>query len=88
MKLRDVAALALMGWYPIVPPVSSPSPDTPLSQSRVVKEYSDKEECEIQVVANQDYAKQEPNGQDWARNPRTFVQCIATNDPRLKEPEK
>ena len=91
MKLHHFAALALLGWYLMLPPASSLDPDSPtylakasLSQWKTVKQYDSKLECEEQAEILHVYAKQEPNSQDWARYPRSYAECLATDDPRLK----
>jgi hypothetical protein len=91
MKLRHAAALALVGWYLMMPPASSLDPDSstylakaPLSQWKTVKRFDSKLECEEQAEGFHLFAKQEPNSQDWARNPRSYAECVSTDDQRLK----
>jgi hypothetical protein len=48
MSLRHVVALALVGWYLMVPPFSAKNVfyDRPLSDWQAVENYSTKTECE------------------------------------------
>jgi hypothetical protein len=49
MNLRHAAALALMGWYLMVPPFSAlntPDPYAPLNKWRVVHSFETSNECE------------------------------------------
>ena len=84
MRYLHVAALALLGWYVIMPPASSPDPNVPLSQWKIVKKFESELECKEQEEFWHLYAKQPPNNYDWARNPRSYAQCVASDDPRLK----
>src|SRR6266849_4268260 len=56
MKLRDAAALALMGWYLIVPPPDSPSGDTvnlkaPLNQWVIYSAFDSADKSEVAARA-------------------------------------
>ncbi len=84
MKLPHAAALALVGWYVMMPPASSPDPNSPLSEWKIVKEYDSELECKEQVEIFHQYAKQPPSNYDWARNPRSYAECLSSDDPRLK----
>jgi hypothetical protein len=69
VKLRHAAALALMGWYLIVPPPSckrgwvsewKPLPcNAPLSEWIVTLKFSSREKCTAELGADIAYGKQE-----------------------------
>jgi hypothetical protein len=96
MKPRHAAALALVGWYLMLPPrvVDRFYPDAPLSQWKRFgpEEYSSRAECEAErerqkAMFNFDPEKLPPEkftARTLARGARA-LQCIATDDPRLKE---
>ena len=94
MKPSHAAALAVVGWYLMVPPFSeNPSSlkNVPLSKWSIYKRYSALDECR--------YARSDITA-GWLQDPLTdFVQrfgnnfksffaraqCIETDDRRLKE---
>jgi hypothetical protein len=82
MKLRHAAALALTGWYVLVPP--TPDPTLPLSQWTVVHESDSDVDCRVRAQMARVDAKQPPNNGNWVRNPNSYTQCVKSNDPRLK----
>ena len=49
MNLRHAAALALVGWYLMVPPLSNPS--APLSKWNLYRSYDTARECEVAKAA-------------------------------------
>lgn len=70
MKPRHAAALALVGWYLMMPPVTSDGriqKDAPLSRWYIFSNFETKEECEK--------ARQVSSG---------LTICVASDDPRLK----
>lgn len=87
MKPRHVAALALIGWYLMVPPGYSRTPDepdteAPLRKWHIIRTFDSAADCEIAQ------AKLE---KEWAKRNMTkpavflgFGDCIASGDPRLK----
>jgi hypothetical protein len=100
MKPRHAAALALVGWYLMVPPITSSWPVTydtsaPLSKWKqggsfdTAKECNEEKEKTAMLLLQ---SAQNPNG--TAENKQKFMQsmsamlyalqCIATDDPRLK----
>jgi hypothetical protein len=97
MKLRHAAALALLGWYLMLPPriVDRFYPDAPLSQWKRFgqTEYANKEQCEAERESLRDRVKDVdaeklPPERYTARTMvrgLNAVQCIASDDPRLKE---
>jgi len=94
MKIRHVAALALMGWYLMVPPPKVDGPllvdlNAPLSKWTVYSPYETAAECtEGHVVFGETIRKnraKEPTQQNRMQYQQvTSAQCIASNDPRLK----
>ncbi len=96
MNLRHAAALALVGWYlmtppPLVPPRGEVLVDAlaPLSNWRVFHAYDSAKQCEQQHSAMFDEAKGHQNSTDASERAvfqmAMSAQCIATDDPRLKE---
>jgi hypothetical protein len=88
MKLRHAAALALVGWYLVIPPTSRDYPsgdvDAPLSEwAKRPTTYRDKAECEHVL----DQQRRLWNAKNRQLKVRFFkqAQCVATDDPRLKE---
>ena len=86
MRLRHAAALALVGWYMIIPPTSHEYPmgnvDAPLTEW--VKRptlYRNQEECE-HVLDRQTRLSNARNRQLLVRHRRQW-QCVAADDPRL-----
>jgi hypothetical protein len=74
MKPRHAAALALVVWYLLHPPLphlnphaSRVDPAAPLARWTIVKTFPTQKECDTHRGAN-----------PWER-------CIAFDDPRLKE---
>lgn len=88
MNLRHAAALALVGWYMMIPPTSRDYPmgnvSAPLSQWIIRPTiYRNKEECE-HVLDRQTRLRNARNRQIQVRFFRQW-QCIASDDPRLTE---
>jgi hypothetical protein len=92
MKLRHAAALALVGWYLMAPPVT-PCPDdcgadhqhvdtaAPLSKWKMIESFDTAEGChrwqhQAELKLTADTYTA------WTRAHRS--ECIATDDPRLK----
>ena len=95
MNLRHAAALALVGWYLMVPPPVVHSSvrdlDAPLSKWGIFSTHDSAAECEQGLVAFYKLAKTElvANPSDERDRIQFYQlessQCIATDDPRLKE---
>jgi hypothetical protein len=85
MKLRHAAALALVGWYLLVPPQTRTwwiGPEryddaTPLSRWTIERSFDQAEACEAARSATQEQAG------DAAIRMR-HAACVASDDPRLK----
>jgi hypothetical protein len=95
MNLRHTAALALAGWYLMIPPIYDDNRihlEAPLSQWTVIKSFDSAKECE-QVVSG--IARHEgppislrlPLGasSDQLHQLITQATCVSTDDPHLKE---
>jgi hypothetical protein len=91
MKLHHAAALALAGWYLMLPPIGDGTPEVtaPLSRWEILFPYDTARDCQSSVyrIVNQALVDlQEP----MARDQENFVlrlssgTCIASSDPRLK----
>jgi hypothetical protein len=79
MKLRHAAALALVGWYLMVPPIRDGKViDVPVSQWEHLDSFDSARECRVAGYKYQDRQKAEkkPYPGAW--------ECIASDDPRLK----
>ena len=90
MKPRHAAALALVGWYLMVPPFSAKDVlyNTPLSRWQPVEKYSTLAECE---EGKQTAVREFAAFLDADMVPKSFKmkalqagKCIASDDPRLK----
>ncbi len=84
MNLRHAAALALVGWYLMVPPEPPPDgmsdPSTPLSRWHTIGSFDCAQACErIRAAA----IEKEPRKLRRAAEQNAL--CIASDDPRLKE---
>ena len=84
MNLRHAAALALVGWYLMVPPLDRQSPDefnadAPLGHWQTIGSYDTASECEdtaARLVKN--------NEKDSLKHERLLHgSCVASDDPRL-----
>jgi hypothetical protein len=95
MKLCHAAALALVGWYLMVPPpvLHSSLPvdlGAPLSEWRLFSIHDSAAECEQGLVAFYKLAKTElvANPADERDRVQYYQlensQCVASDDPRLK----
>jgi hypothetical protein len=83
MKPRHAAALALVGWYLMLPPPDLAAvhrTDAPLSRWLQIGTYNSVKEC------NENRAALKPQTEDvrWAV---TQAVCIAADDLRLKKPK-
>ena len=87
MKPRHVAALALVGWYLMVPPYDGEriNSDAPISKWTVYIAHDTAQDCEETKVDQYKRVKAAQKGTDLTLIRRALVssQCIASNDPRL-----
>jgi len=96
MDLRHTAALALAGWYLMLPTKSSVildyQPDLPLSQWSVDISFDSADACESYRVLSQEksrdaFTNAKPDVKDAARASFELYNdsaCISSDDPRLK----
>jgi hypothetical protein len=96
LKLCHAAALALVVWYLMVPPVQGAPAQildhAPLSEWDIDFQYDTKAECEKAIPSDKDTQErvnQCSNG-DCAVNSALpgYGRCIAADDPRLKRSGK
>ena len=99
MNRLDIATLALVGWYLMVPPITSDplypnqiiGSHRPISEWIVKRGFDYADDCEAEMqLAQQDFLRnwrqsgEENTAQDLIRTQDASGQCIATDDPRLK----
>lgn len=84
MNPRHAAALALVGWYLMAPPMSHHAIDAnaPLSQWAVIGSYDTANECMNWLF---ELGHQDPKDPPWTTERISHARCISTDDPRLKE---
>jgi hypothetical protein len=87
VKLRRTAALALLGWYLMLPPRVGTAPNgiddhAPLSRWFAYSSHDAAHECEGAKFLNREGHK---SLDDPMHRAFEQAQCIATDDPRLKE---
>jgi hypothetical protein len=91
MKLRHAAALALVGWYLMAPPLSLGQPETnaPLSEWAVTGSLDTAEECGtvktqvVQMAISKFTADSSEHNRSLVDEAKASL-CISTDDPRLK----
>ena len=84
MKPRHAAALALVGWYLMQPPLVTPNSfnfDAPLSRWDIEESFDTASDCEQTWNSMTEKAK---GKSDVLSRREQFGHCIATDDPRLK----
>ena len=86
MNVRHAAALALVGWYLLVPLRENENSaklryDVPLGEWVYVDSFDTAKECTDDAVKEQQLREKDPLEADQYAS----WQCIATDDPRLKE---
>jgi hypothetical protein len=91
LKPRDAAALALVGWYLMVPPTKDANqidPSVPLPKWVVLRAFDTAAACN-DAQDQLRYQVSRLNLQipvaSAASEAAEFSQCIASDDPRLKE---
>ena len=94
MKIHHAAALALVGWYLMMPPFVNRSngltvadPKAPLPQWSTFGSSDSAAECEQQRIYNIDRSKGLPQtpANVAVADQMLHAACIASDDPRLKE---
>jgi hypothetical protein len=85
MKFWHAAALALVGWYLMVPPLTSDGKqfdaNVPLAQWDARMAFDNASDCENTLYALIKDASEDNLTHQQLRHSR----CIASDDPRLKE---
>jgi hypothetical protein len=91
MKLRHAAALALVGWYLLMPPVVSgggtiyADRSVPFSKWTIHGTYDTAQHCEAVKAQEVKAAKQKQGeAQSYAFEASYYSECVETDDPRLK----
>jgi hypothetical protein len=91
VKCRHTAALAMVGWYLIVPPWRGPgafNTDAPLSAWLMFGSFNSADQCSNEQDRRVRNLRNAINLEERKRsfNERlyTAAKCIASNDPRLK----
>jgi hypothetical protein len=86
MKPRHAAALALVCWYLMVPPINGQ--ELPIAQWNHISSFDTADKCEMERVKLRDSYK---NGapphnltREQAINLIIESECLGTDDPRLK----
>jgi hypothetical protein len=97
MNLRHAAALALIGWYLMIPPInpadigsSTVKIDSPLAQWKTYKSFDSAAECEaakpemINAIASglSEFQKKDKTNPEYVG--AWNAKCVASDDPRLK----
>jgi hypothetical protein len=99
VRLRHSVALALVGWYLVVPPTTTSSggmmlnPHTPLRLWQIQGTFVSKPDCENALSEytsdpenNPFYrAATDPIARKALAQEKIIADCIASGDPRLKE---
>jgi hypothetical protein len=95
VNLRHAAALALVGWYLMYPPVTPAGKsltDAPLTEWKSGASFDTAKDCETARAhmrkASKDLRNATPRGYQEGLDFAESIgdgQCVATDDPRLKE---
>jgi len=93
MKLRRAAALALVGWYLMVPPMTLVSgrpaalTEAPLGRWNTSASFGNSKACVRYQLARVDEQKRRSDqvGREYWLEVFSNSLCIASGDPRLKE---
>ena len=90
MKRRHAAALALVGWYLIIPLSTLPQSvayKEPLSKWQIVQGFDTADDCNdfLSTFFADSRQKRALNLLEPAYRDYMFAECISTDDPRLKE---
>jgi hypothetical protein len=89
MKPRHAAALALVGWYLMLPPFidHSPQPESPLYLWTIFRGFDDAAGCNklnslMKEFAKKDISEKRPLSSEMDHAIK-YAQCVASDDPRL-----
>ncbi len=91
MKFRHATALALVGWYLIVPPLQKPK--SPLSHWKTLEVFDTEALCQVKRKAMVEEAESDETGDssvivfETRHGKEEFIaragSCVASGDPRL-----
>jgi hypothetical protein len=86
MKLNQVAAFALMGWYLMIPQRqgSKIDIDVPIALWPHLDSFDSAAECRNAGLDAQKRVADDPQSTPARRKQYAMFECIATDDPRLK----
>ena len=90
MKLRHAAALAMVGWYLMAPPLAATQKEwesfvnLPIGQWDIRQSFDSAEKCEVVRQQNSDRAFHAGNPVPLSFRPDMMAVCVSTDDPRLK----
>jgi hypothetical protein len=89
MKPRHTAALALIGWYLIIPSSTLPpgvAYSQPLSKWAIVRGFDTADDCDdfLSTFFEDSRQKQALNMLEPTYRDYMFAKCINTDDPRLE----
>lgn len=89
MNLRHAAALALVGWYLMIPQSALPpnvAYKKPLSTWQTIQSFDTADECQdyLSDFFQRSREKAALNMLEPAYRDFMFAQCVASDDPRLK----
>jgi hypothetical protein len=83
MKPRHAAALALVGWYLLMPPLRGaghPDDQAPISAWTVFRKFDSTAACQEWKYRLETRARK-----TGKYGPRPVFMCVASDDPRLKQ---
>jgi hypothetical protein len=86
MNFRHATALALVGWYLMVPPGHNKAVDTnaPLSRWAMFLSFDTAKECERAGDKLRAMFRDSPEFKSQGQQLSEAVVCVASDDPRLK----
>jgi hypothetical protein len=92
MKLRNAAALALVGWFLMVPPMPKTQEDwkahsltAPLRRWSILQRFESIGKCDARRIQINGQALRAGNPVLLRWLPFTMAKCLASDDPRLRE---
>jgi hypothetical protein len=86
MKLRHTAALALVGWYLLVPPLYKGEVDekAPVKEWTVLQSFGTVAECSQWLSVLLHKANLDPATRTVVKHRLLAASCMSSDDPRLK----
>jgi hypothetical protein len=86
MKLRHAPALALAGWYLMMPPAApggQPDLNAPFSRWQIAESFDSALDC-TNIILETNSLLDPSTGQRFREPFSHAAKCISTDDPRLK----